>query len=128
MALNYRFDPQPDYLIVEIGGAFEAPEAVGGIDLILDACEKHKSAKVLMDIREVHGRPSDMDRFNFAEAFSTKYFERIKKQTIPHCRFAFLGSYPVLDPNRFGENVAVNRGVTIKNFIDLKEALDWLSV
>jgi hypothetical protein len=34
----------------------------------------------------------------------------------------------VLDPDRFGETVAVNRGMPVRVFDNLEEALKWLAV
>ena len=69
-----------------------------------------------------------MERFNIAQSFTLKYFEEIKAGRVSHIRFAYLGNYPMIDPNKFGETVAVNRGLTLKATTDLKEALDWLLV
>ena len=69
-----------------------------------------------------------MDRFHFGENFPVKCFEKKSAGIISHVRFAFLGNYPIIDPGRFGETVAINRGLTLKVATDYKEALDWLSV
>ena len=42
-------------------------------------------------------------------------------------RFAYVLKEPVLDPDRFGETVAVNRWMRLKVFDNLKEALEWLA-
>ena len=41
-------------------------------------------------------------------------------------QFAYLLEVPVLDPERFGETVAVNRGMLVKTFDNLPDALAWL--
>jgi RimJ/RimL family protein N-acetyltransferase len=41
-------------------------------------------------------------------------------------RIAFIGSEPFLDPERFGETVAVNRGLNVRVFTDEVAALTWL--
>lgn len=95
---------------------------------MLTACEQHQADKVLLDVRSVTGAISAMDRFQFSEAFSGKYFDEKKAGKISHARFAIIGNYPIIDPNRFGETVAVNRGMTLKVSTDMAEAMDWLLV
>jgi hypothetical protein len=41
---------------------------------------------------------------------------------------AYVGDEPLIDPARFGETVAVNRGALIKVTTDLNEAFAWLGV
>ncbi len=128
MAFTLKMDPKTNYLHAMMEGEYEFAAAIHCIDLILDACEENKIFRVLLDIREVKGHIQPIDRFHFAESFSVKYFERVKKRSISHCRFSMVGKEPVLDPHRFGETVAINRGLTVNASTDLREALDWLMV
>src|SRR5262245_36109905 len=41
-------------------------------------------------------------------------------------QFAYVLQAPVLDPQRLGEIVAVNRGMWVKAFDNLADALGWL--
>jgi hypothetical protein len=41
-------------------------------------------------------------------------------------QFAYVLQEPVLDPKRFAETVAVNRGMWAKAFDNLEDALGWL--
>jgi hypothetical protein len=43
-------------------------------------------------------------------------------------RFAYLGKIPMVDPNRLGERVAINHGVSAKVTEDPAEALMWLGL
>jgi hypothetical protein len=43
-------------------------------------------------------------------------------------RFACLGTEPMVDRGRFGETVAVNRGLKVKVTESLEEALRWLEI
>ncbi len=40
--------------------------------------------------------------------------------------FAHVLKEPVLDPQRFGETVALNRGMNVRTFDNLEDALAWL--
>ena len=43
-------------------------------------------------------------------------------------KFAYVLREPVLDPQRFGETVAVNRGMFVKAFDSPEDALQWLGI
>ena len=42
-------------------------------------------------------------------------------------KFAYVIHEPLRDPERLGENVAVNRGMDVKTFEDRNEAVEWLN-
>ena len=41
-------------------------------------------------------------------------------------RFAYVMNQPLRDPGKYGETVAVNRGMSVKTFETLEEAFAWL--
>lgn len=43
-------------------------------------------------------------------------------------QIAVVGNPPLIDPNRFGETVAKNRGLNIKVSNEIDEVLEWLGV
>jgi len=43
-------------------------------------------------------------------------------------RFAYVMNEPLRDPRRYGETVAVNRGMTVKTFETIEEAFKWLEL
>ena len=43
-------------------------------------------------------------------------------------RFAYVLEEPMLDPERFGETVAVNRGMRVRAFDNLEAARAWLEL
>ena len=45
----------------------------------------------------------------------------------PATRFAYVLEEPMLDPDRFGETVAVNRGMIVRAFDNLEAARAWLA-
>ena len=66
-----------------------------------------------------------MDRFKLGEYLSKKRSESPGTKAI---RVAVVGSLPIIDPARFGETVARNRGVIVKVTTELEDALSWLGV
>ena len=49
------------------------------------------------------------------------------KQHNIRLKFAYIIHQPLRDPDRFGETVAVNRGMNVKTFEDTNAAMQWLN-
>ncbi len=128
MAFTFKVEVKPDYLLMLFEGAFESSDIEDFLTRVIETCTTHQCAKMLVDFREVKGSMSTMDRFNLGFKAAAKYLKAKMTGKITNCRFAFLGQTPLVDPNRFGETVAVNRGVNVKAFTELEEALRWLTV
>lgn len=75
---------------------------------------------VLVDMRGIHHGFSTLD----IHEFNTRHREAFP----PGTRHAVVVSGATIPPAdaRFAENVAVNRGVSLKVFTDIDEALRWL--
>src|SRR4051794_5760519 len=89
----------------------------------VDAALEHGNSRVLIDASGVTGDLSMIERYQSSEFLADEIMRRalgkIKK-------FAVCGNEPPLDPSRFGELVAVNRGVNAKVFTQLDEAIRWV--
>jgi hypothetical protein len=128
MAIELKTEPQPGYLRITFEGHFE-PSLIDEVTSgVVENGVKHQSSKMLLDFRQVDGQMSTMDRYNVASIFAKKYLDQKLAGTIPSCRFAFVGNHPLVDPKKFGETVAINRGINIKVFTEMAEALAWLEV
>ena len=71
------------------------------------------------------GEPLTIERFLYGE-FVAEAVKKLGVEAIPV--FAYVLHEPVLDPMRFGETVALNRGMNLKVFDDYDSALEWLGV
>jgi hypothetical protein len=121
-------DPQPNYLRIALEGDWDNNTIGETSDRILDLCKKHKAGRILFDVTGLKGNPSTLERFSMATQFSLKYVRaRLSGGLLP-CRFAVYGNHPMVDPRRFEETVAVNNGLPVRTFTDLKEALAWLEI
>ena len=67
-----------------------------------------------------------MERFYYGEfaAFEVRKQVHLSGGDAPG--FAYVLKPPVLDRQRFGETVAVNRGMIVKTFESREDALTWL--
>jgi hypothetical protein len=92
---------------------------------VLEAVAQHGVRKVLVDGRKLVGSPTKMDRFYYAEHAAMS----IAKYGVPlNTQFAYVLVEPMRDPGRFGETVAVNRGMLTKTFESIDDALEWLGI
>jgi hypothetical protein len=95
---------------------------------MLEAVARHKVKKVLFDGRKLTGEPETMERFYYGE-FAAKAVVRFADRGVSLAtKFAYVLEEPVLDPRRFGETVAVNRGMLVKTFDNLDDAFGWLGI
>jgi hypothetical protein len=119
---------ESDLLKVDARGRFSLKDAKRTFLEMLEAAALHKSKKVLFDGRKLLGKPETMERFYYGEfaAQTVAHFE--DRGVSPVTQFAYVLKEPVLDPLRFGENVAVNRGMLVKAFDNLDDAVEWLGI
>jgi hypothetical protein len=128
MGMLLEISPDSGFLSVGASGEFSLPEAKRTFLEMLEAIGRHKFRKVLFDGRPIAGAPQTIERFYFGE-FAAHSVLKFKERTAsPNIKFAYVLREPVLDPQRFGETVAKNRGMSVMAFDNLKDALKWLDV
>jgi hypothetical protein len=128
MGIEYKLEIKKDYLHLIGKGPYNPSEIPVLIHQVIEACEKCKPSKFLLDFLSVQGELSTMDRFHLAANFAVKYIGGRMAGKFPACKFATVGKPPLFDPKKFGETVALNRGVYVRNFGEIRKALDWLEV
>jgi hypothetical protein len=100
----------------EAGGQWNLPDVFGLIERARDEADASGLARVLMDMRRVTGPIPDMERFFAGERVAAVLRNRIRLAVVAREE----------DINRFGENVAVNRGARIRVTSSEEEAVRWL--
>jgi len=108
-------------------GTFTLPEAKIIAVRILDACAEHNMTKILFDLRSLRGSPSILERFEFA-SYLVSTFQNKLGERFGAMKMAAVAGAPFMDPHKFGETVAVNRGLNLKVTTDLAEACAWLGI
>ena len=127
MGMILRTSAETGLLRAIVSGEFSLEEAERNFLEILDAAARHKAEKILIDGREVKGRPSAIQRFLYGEFAAGAVARSIRELGLSRAsQFAYVAREPVLDPRRFAETVAVNRGMWVKAFDNLEDALGWL--
>lgn len=119
---------ESEFLRVSLTGEFSLDEAKRTFLEILDAVVLHKIEKVLVDGRELVGEPRIIERFYYGEFAAEETWKHILSGVSRVPSFAYILEVPVRDPARFGEIVALNRGMIVKTFDNPEDALRWLGI
>ena len=106
-------------------GEFDLGAAQSQFVGLLDAVVRSGASKVLIDGQQVTGNPNGFERFLYGEFAAHKTLDVMKQHNI-RLRFAYVIQEPLRDPERFGETVAVNRGMDVKTFETTNAAIEWL--
>jgi hypothetical protein len=122
MPIKLTMQENPQYLFVICSGKFEPDAFIDACKEALSFASEKKITAILMDGRKLTGELfTTMERFKVGEAFANL------QRSLPYApRVAVVGNEPLVDPNRFGETVAVNRGALGRVFTDIDEATRWL--
>lgn len=118
--------PDADFLEVRATGEFSLDEAKRTFLEMMEAVALHKTKRLLFDGRTITGNPQTLERFYYAEFAAATVAQSKTRGESGATRFAYVLKEPVLDREKFGETVAVNRGMVLKVFDNPEEALAWL--
>jgi hypothetical protein len=128
MTLTLDLEPRRDYLRVTLSGAYTLREAQDVFYEAVQTAIASGQSRVLIDASRVTGAPTQDERYMLG-LFVAAEQRILAAQTPPvDVHVAVYGHPPLVDPNRFGETVAVNRGARVKVSEQLDEALAWLGV
>ena len=110
-------DRDGDWIVGTIRGSADVATATGFFPVFSVAARKRGIRAGLLDVTDLRVTFREFDRY---------FFGSMASQVWPPLPLAVLGREPVIDPSRFGELVARNRGMNVRAFTDRAEALRWL--
>ena len=125
--MSLGFTLASDYFYVTATGEFALDDAQRGFLEMLESVAVAKPTKVLFDGRMLIGEPEMIERFYYGEFAARSVASFASRGVSPATRFAYVLEEPMLDPDRFGETVAVNRGMIVRAFDNLEAARAWLA-
>src|SRR3954468_21367191 len=125
--LKYEVEPRRGYLYVTLSGELTVPDAQGAYSGILQAAARQKLPRILLDCTRLTGTWEQKHRLAFG-AYMAGEQNRMLGQFEEPPRVALLAAAPLMDPGRFTQTVANNRGVRARSSDDLQELLSWLEV
>ena len=115
------------YLRGAISGEFELASALDAYRAMLQAAARHRQPRMLLDCTRVTGEMTANDRMAFG-VFMAEEQQRMSAQLPGAPQVAILAAPPIMDPGRFTQAVANNRGVKMRASDSLPELLSWLGV
>jgi hypothetical protein len=125
--IHTRHEPHSTHLLVVASGTFDLESATVMAREAIEAAEALGLERVLVDCRSVEGTLSTIERFAYANLVAERHARYLSARG-RQLRVAYVGREPLIDPERFTETVAVNRGALVKMTTDIAEALAWLGV
>lgn len=125
MSIEVETRIEKDYLFFRFCGEYSIHEATRVFKFIIDTAVENIKSRILVDVFNLRGYITVIERFQMSE-FLAMYAQENALGKI--YKMAFAGNEPLVDRGRFGETVAVNRGLRTKVFTDLDEALAWVKV
>jgi hypothetical protein len=128
MSIVLEISAESGFLHVGAWGKVSLAEAKRTFTEILGAVARNKVSKVLIDGRGLSGNPQIIERFYFGKFAAQTVMDFVDRGVSRYTQFAYVLEVPVLDPKRFGETVAVNRGMCVKVFDNLNDAYEWLGI
>lgn len=117
MTPEATFEQSPDWLVVRARGAGDTAGLKDLLGRIAAAAREAPSGAVLADIREVTATLTLVDRYDIGVFAAALRFPG---------PLAVIAAEQVLDPQRFAELVARNRGANVRGFTDPEAARRWL--
>src|SRR5215472_8803152 len=127
MSIQQEIHFESGLLKVDARGEFSLEEAQRAFLEILGAVAQYKAKTVLIDAREVKGKPELVERFYYGEFAANKTRRLVLEHGIVP-RFAYIITAALQHPARLGELVATNRGMSVKTFETPEEACEWLKL
>lgn len=126
MRMNLDITREESFIRVRVTGKFFLAEANDCVVSMFESIVQHGLQRVLVDCRQLEGELTTLERFVHA-TFAVQQMHRFAdKGVLRSARFAYVGNEPLIDRHRFGQKVAVNRGLNVMVSLSESEALQWL--
>ena len=129
--MDYTIEVRKSYIYVKISGQISLTNPSGWRKIksarlnVVDSIKKNNIYKLLIDCRDLSVKLSMINRFLIANFFVEENLKLIAGQS-PLIKITFVGNRSLIDPGKFGETVARNRGLHGLVTDNMQEALQWL--
>ena len=122
MTIDFKIDIKTNFVQLSCQGVFSNAALFDVYERGLDIAASNGLQAILVDIRKLEGLPpTTMERYKHGEKVAKIQFNHDSQSCI-----ALVGKEPIIDPQRFGETVALNRGAVGRVFTDIYDAVIWL--
>lgn len=128
MTLAIDIESRKHYLVATVSGQYSLRGAQQAYDRAIKAALPLGHTRILIDARGITGAPTQDERYALGLFVAAEQRLLAAKTPPVNLQVAIYGQQPFVDPQRFGETVALNRGGKVKVSERLDEALAWLGV
>jgi hypothetical protein len=118
MNRQLQIEEMSGYLAARYIGQYTAEVVWEKFELIAEHCERANKDKLLIDFTRAQADIHFIDRYFLGESSQVFALHRLK--------VAVAATREQIDPQKFGELVARNRGVNIRVFTEFHAAEEWL--
>jgi len=115
---------EEDFIAIFASGNYSLSKANHLFEFSIDNALLHNRSNILIDVTNISGTIPFLDRFYYAENLANY---RAAHALTKVNKIAVVGQEPTIHETRFGETVAVNRGVNVRVFTEMNKASIWLS-
>ncbi len=125
--IRYELEQRAGYLYVALEGEFDHPSVQSMYRAVLQAAAARPEPRILLDSTRMRGSLTTEDRMHLGMFMAEEQTRQAALfRQMP--QVAILAVAPVMDPGRFTQTVASNRGVRVRTSDSLQELLAWLGV
>ena len=125
--LRFDIESRASYVHATLSGEFTLASARDVYRSILQAAARVGQPRILMDCTRITGEMTIADRLAFG-AYMAEQQPLVMGALPEGPQVAILAVPPIMDPGRFTQAVANNRGVRMRASESLQELLSWLGV
>ena len=123
MSVDIEISLMPDYISLNCSGTCSSVSELNSVfQRAVALARDHRRRKILILANEVTGELTTQDRYVGASFLTEQVFRAPEWISA----IAVVGQPPLIDPARFGETVARNRGINGRVFTDVDEAVGWI--
>jgi hypothetical protein len=125
--LHFETEPRRGYLYVTVTGQLDVAGAQAALAEMFGLAARAHLSRILLDCSRVAGEWGPDERYTVG-SFIAAEMERRASQFPQRPRLAIYAVAPLMDPNRYTQTVATNRGALVRSSDSLQELLSWLGV
>ena len=121
MPYDIKLDEQSSFLKVTLSGKETQEDNEYATDSVVKECERRGYDRILLDVRDLGAHDGFISDYEFVDYLDKGAFKRIIR------RLAIIHGSPRNESAVFFEICCQNRGISIKAFSNVKDAIGWLT-
>ncbi len=124
--LHFTVERRSGYLYSAVTGELTVASAQDALRGLFAEAMRLGEPRMLIDVSHVNAEWGPQERYEVG-AFIAAEVERMAAKFPERPRIALYAVAPLMDPNRFTQSVASNRGAQVRASDSLQELLSWLA-